>query len=193
MKGYYGLSESTGPVSRSNGPEEIRRWGSAGKLTPGCEAKIVDPDTSYAGDPGATSATLEPNGWLRTGDICYIDEEGFLFVVDRLKELIKYKGYQVAPAELEQLLQSHPEIVDAAVIPYPDEEAGQVPMAFLVKQPQSSINERDILDFVAKQVAPYKKIRRVAFVSSIPRSPAGKILRRDLRNMAFPALPSSKM
>ncbi|KAL3611928.1 hypothetical protein D5086_002948 [Populus alba] len=289
MKGY-GLSESTGPVSWSNGPGEIRRWGSAGKLTPSCEAKIVDPDTSYAGDPGATSATLEPNGWLRTGDLCYID-----------------KGYQVAPAELEQWLQSHPEIADAAVIPYPDEEAGQVPLVFLVKQPQSSIDERGIMDFVSKQVflismlvtifpfeltvwhhrsqkfcryrsqifseregddaspkpqhhlqlngaiicrllrfcvheyhrvtedlqisfvclwsnlfmlikssilpvlkilihknalltyfaqeqvAPYKKIRRAAFVSSIPRSPAGKILRRDLRNMAFPALPPSKM
>ncbi|XP_011006927.1 PREDICTED: 4-coumarate--CoA ligase-like 5 [Populus euphratica] len=99
----------------------------------------------------------------------------------------------VAPADLEQLLQSHPEIAEAAVIPYPDEEAGQVPMAFLVKQPHSSINERGITDFFAKQVAPYKKIRRVAFVSSTPRSPAGKILRRDLRNMAFPALPSLKM
>ncbi|KAJ7013872.1 hypothetical protein NC653_003491 [Populus alba x Populus x berolinensis] len=134
MKGY-GLSESTGPVSWSNGPGEIRRWGSAGKLTPSCEAKIVDPDTSYAGDPGATSATLEPNGWLRTGDLCYID-----------------KGYQVAPAELEQWLQSHPEIADAAVIPYPDEEAGQVPLVFLVKQPQSSIDERGIMDFVSKQL-----------------------------------------
>ncbi|CAK7328267.1 unnamed protein product [Dovyalis caffra] len=205
MQGY-GLTESTGIVSRLNGPEECRRWGSVGKLTPSCEAKIVDPDTShalppgkqgelwikgstvmkgYAGDPGATSATMEPGGWLRTGDLCYIDEEGFLFVVDRLKELIKYKGYQVAPAELEQLLQSHPDIADAAVIPYPDEEAGQVPLAFVVKQPQSSINERGIMDFVANQVAPYKKIRRVAFVTSIPKSPAGKILRKDLRNIVF--------
>lgn len=210
----YGLTESTGVLSRSNSPEESRHWGSVGRLTAGCEAKIVDADTGdalppgkqgelwvrgstimkgYVGDPEATSTTLDPDGWLRTGDLCYIDEEGFLFVVDRLKELIKYKGYQVAPAELEQLLQSHPEIADAAVIPYPDEEAGQVPMAFVVKQPQSRINERGVMDFVAKQVAPYKKVRRVEFVSAIPKSPAGKILRKELRKMVPIPFPSSKI
>ncbi|CAK7322578.1 unnamed protein product [Dovyalis caffra] len=194
--------------------QESRRWGSVGRITAGCEAKIVDPDTSYAlppgkrgelwirgstimkgyvGDPGATSTTLESDGWLRTGDLCYIDEEGFVFVVDRLKGLIKYKGYQVAPAELEQLLQSHPEIADAAVIPYPDEEAGQVPMALVVKRSQSRINERSVIDFVAKQVAPFKKVRRVAFISSIPKSAAGKIVRKELRKMVQIPLPSSKM
>ncbi|KAJ4834308.1 hypothetical protein Tsubulata_034321 [Turnera subulata] len=210
MQGY-GVTEATGPVSRSHGPEESNRWGSVGRLIASYEAKIVDPDTGdalppgkqgelwirgptimkgYAGDPKATSATLDSNGWLKTGDLCYIDEDGFVFIVDRLKELIKYKGYQVAPAELEQLLQSHPDIADAAVIPYPDEDAGQVPMAFVVKQPQSSISERDIIDFVAKQVAPYKKVRRVSFVQSIPKSPAGKILRKDLRKMILPGLSS---
>lgn len=210
----YGLTESTGVLSRSNSPEESRRWGSVGRLTACCEAKIVDADTGdalppgkqgelwvrgstimkgYVGDPEANSTTMDPDGWLRTGDLCYIDGEGFLFVVDRLKELIKYKGYQVAPAELEQLLQSHPEIADAAVIPYPDEEAGQVPMAFVVKQPQSRINERGVMDFVAKQVAPYKKVRRVEFVSAIPKSPAGKILRKELRKMVLVPFPSSKM
>ncbi|KAJ6420595.1 hypothetical protein OIU84_028024 [Salix udensis] len=208
----YGLTESTGVLSRSNDPEESRHWGSVGRLTAACEAKIVDADTGdalppgkqgelwvrgpiimkgYVGDPEATSTTLDPDGWLRTGDLCYIDDEGFVFVVDRLKELIKYKGYQVAPAELEQLLQSHPEIADAAVIPYPDEETGEVPMAFVVKQPKSRINERGVMDFVAKQVAPFKKVRRVEFVSAIPKSPAGKILRKELRKM-FP-MPSSKM
>ncbi|KAM3761232.1 hypothetical protein ACB098_01G252500 [Castanea mollissima] len=200
----YGLTETTGSVCRTVGQEETFHWGATGKLSGGFEAKIINPDTGdalppgkqgelwirgpsimkgYIGDPEATSATLVEGGWLRTGDLCYIDEEGFLFVVDRLKELIKYKGYQVAPAELEHLLQSHPEIVDAAVIPYPDEEAGQVPMAFVVRQPRSSLGEAEIIDFVAKRVAPYKKIRRVTFVNSLPKSATGKLLRKDLRKI----------
>ncbi|CBI40069.3 unnamed protein product, partial [Vitis vinifera] len=203
----YGLTESSGAVSRLLDPEECRHWGSVGRLTGIFEAKIVDPDTGlalppckqgelwvrgpavmkgYVGDRKATRETLVSDGWLRTGDLCYIDGEGFLYVVDRLKELIKYKGYQVAPAELEHLLQSHPEIVDAAVIPYPDEEAGEVPMAYVVRRPQSSLNEAQVMDFIAKQVAAYKKIRRVLFVSSIPKSPAGKILRKELRKLAVP-------
>ncbi|KAM0934952.1 putative AMP-dependent synthetase/ligase, AMP-binding, AMP-binding enzyme domain, ANL [Dioscorea sansibarensis] len=139
----------------------------------------------YIGDDEATASTLDSEGWLKTGDLCYFDENGFLFIVDRLKELIKYKAYQVPPAELEQILQSHPEIADAAAIPYPDEVAGQIPMAFVVRQPGSSITDNQIMDFVAKQVSPYKKIRRVAFISSIPKSAAGKILRRELVNYAL--------
>ncbi|XP_022773657.1 4-coumarate--CoA ligase-like 9 isoform X2 [Durio zibethinus] len=211
----YGLTESGGGVFGFVGREACQRWGSVGKLAAYCEAKIVEPKTGealppckqgelwlkgpcimkgYAADPEATSATLVSDGWLRTGDLCYIDEEGFMFVVDRLKELIKYKGYQVAPVELEQLLQSHPQISDAAVIPYPDEEAGEIPMAFVSRQPQSSLSEAEIMDFVAKQVAPYKKIRRVAFIDSIPKNPAGKILRKELRKIAIPsAVPSSKL
>ncbi|KAJ7970691.1 4-coumarate CoA ligase [Quillaja saponaria] len=207
----YGLTETSGPVSRTIGDEEVCQRGSVGKLEGGLEAKIVDPDTDdvlppgkqgelwirgppimkgYVGDPEATSATLSKDGWLRTGDLCYIDNRGFLYIVDRLKELIKYKGYQVPPAELEQLLQSHPEILDAAVIPYPSEEAGQVPVAFVVRQPQSCIGEAEVMDFVSKQVAPYKKIRRVAFVSSIPKNAAGKILRRELREVVLPSSSS---
>uniref|UniRef100_A0A453HE45 4-coumarate--CoA ligase n=1 Tax=Aegilops tauschii subsp. strangulata TaxID=200361 RepID=A0A453HE45_AEGTS len=103
------------------------------------------------------------------------------FVVDRLKELIKYKAYQqVAPVELELILQSLPEIFDAAVMPYPHEEAGEIPMALVVRQPGSKITEAQIMEHVAKQVAPYKKVRKVLFIDSIPRSPAGKILRRQL-------------
>ncbi|KAG0478347.1 hypothetical protein HPP92_013066 [Vanilla planifolia] len=134
----------------------------------------------YIGDEKATASTLSSDGWLKTGDLCYINEDGFLFVVDRLKELIKYKAYQVAPAELEQILQSHPEIADAAVVPYPDEEAGQIPMAFVVRQPGSTLNSAAVMNFVAKQVSPYKKIRKVEFVDAIPKSAAGKILRREL-------------
>ncbi|CAN4105339.1 unnamed protein product [Withania somnifera] len=134
----------------------------------------------YVGDKQATSATLDPEGWLKTGDLCYFDAHGFLYVVDRLKELIKYKAYQVPPAELEHLLQSIPDVADAAVIPYPDEEAGQIPMAFIVRRSGSTITESQIIDAIAKQVSPYKKIRRVAFINAIPKSPAGKILRREL-------------
>ncbi|KAL5860648.1 hypothetical protein ACOSQ4_001944 [Xanthoceras sorbifolium] len=206
----YGLTESTAGIFRMVGLEESKHLGSVGRLSGGFEAKIVEPETGdalpplkqgelwirgptimkgYIRDAKATSETLLKDGWMRTGDLCYIDEGGFLFIVDRLKELIKYKGFQVAPAELEQLLLSHPEIADAAVIPYPDEEGGEVPMAFVVRQPQSqsSLNEAEIMNFVAKQVAPYKKIRRVAFVSSIPKSPAGKLLRKDLMKIAVPS------
>ncbi|KAL8478571.1 hypothetical protein ACS0TY_030454 [Phlomoides rotata] len=197
----YGLTESTGAATRSIGPEEASRYGSAGRLTENMEAKIVDPETGealppgqrgelwlrgpiimkgYAGDDAATAATMDSEGWLKTGDLCYFDSDGFLFIVDRLKELIKYKAYQVPPAELEHLLQSNPELADAAVIPYPDEDAGQIPMAYVVRKPGSTITATQIMDYIAKQVAPYKKIRRVAFINSIPKSPAGKILRREL-------------
>ncbi|XP_031477922.1 4-coumarate--CoA ligase-like 5 isoform X1 [Nymphaea colorata] len=206
----YGLTESTGAIAFTAGPEETARYGAVGKLLPHAEAKIVHPATGnpmppnmkgelwlrsstimkgYLDNEKATSTTLDSEGWLKTGDLCYIDEDGFLFVVDRLKELIKYKGYQVAPVELEQLLQSHPEIADAAVIPYPDDEAGQIPMAFVVRQPKSNLSETQVMGFIAKQVAPYKKVRRVAFVNSIPKTASGKILRRDLIQQA---LQSSK-
>ncbi|XP_009790448.1 4-coumarate--CoA ligase-like 9 [Nicotiana tabacum] len=201
----YGLTETTGGATGMSGPEESDRYGSAGRLAVNAEAKIVDPDSGetlppgqrgelwirgptimkgYVGDKQATSATLDSEGWLKTGDLCYFDADGFLYVVDRLKELIKYKAYQVPPAELEHLLQSIPDVADAAVIPYPDEEAGEIPMAYIVRRPGSTISESQIIDAIAKQVAPYKKIRRVAFINAIPKSPAGKILRRELVNHA---------
>ncbi|KAK8973476.1 hypothetical protein V6N11_064717 [Hibiscus sabdariffa] len=197
----YGLTETAGGATRVVGPEEAARYGTVGRLGENMEAKIVDPETGeaqppgqrgelwlrgptvmkgYVGDEKATAETLDSEGWLKTGDICYFDSQGFIYIVDRLKELIKYKAYQVPPAELEHLLLSHPEIADAAVIPYPDEEAGQIPMAYVVRNPGSSITEAGVMEFIAKQVAPYKKIRRVAFINSIPKSPAGKILRREL-------------
>ncbi|XP_073123063.1 4-coumarate--CoA ligase-like 9 [Henckelia pumila] len=197
----YGMTETAGAATRTIGPEEAKRYGSAGRLAENLEAKIVDPDSGealppgkqgelwlrgpaimkgYVGNQEATAATLDSEGWLKTGDLCYFDSDGFLFIVDRLKELIKYKAYQVPPAELEHLLQSIPDVADAAVIPYPDEEAGQIPMAYIVRKPDSTISAAQIMDFIATQVSPYKKIRRVAFINSIPKSPAGKILRREL-------------
>jgi len=132
----------------------------------------------YLGNPEATAEMIDEEGWLRSGDIGYTDEQGALFVVDRLKELIKYKGRQVAPAELEAILLSHPAIADAGVIPSPDDDAGEVPKAFVVSKGEVSAEE--IMDFVAARVAPHKRVRRLEFVSEIPKSPAGKILRRLL-------------
>jgi acyl-CoA synthetase (AMP-forming)/AMP-acid ligase II len=132
----------------------------------------------YLGEPEATAEIIDGEGWLHTGDVGYADEDGALFIVDRLKELIKYKGRQVAPAELEAVLLSHPSIADAAVLPSPDEFAGEVPIAFVVLK--ESASSAEIIDFVSERVAAYKKIRRVEFVDHIPKSPAGKILRRVL-------------
>ncbi|XP_017970078.1 PREDICTED: 4-coumarate--CoA ligase-like 9 [Theobroma cacao] len=197
----YGLTETTGRVFATMGPHESQIEGATGKLMANCEAKIVDPETAVALPPSkpgelwirgalvmkgyvdneeATAATVDSEGWLRTGDLCYIDNEGFLFFVDRLKELIKYKGYQVAPAELEHLLSSHPDVVDSAVVPFPDEEAGQVPVAFVVRQSGSNIDESEIKHFVARQVSQYKRIRRVIFIDSLPKNASGKVLRKEL-------------
>ncbi|CAN0927364.1 Probable CoA ligase CCL5 [Linum grandiflorum] len=201
----YGLTESTGIGASTDSVEESRRYGTAGLLSPSMEAKIVEPDSGkalpvnmtgelwlrgpsimkgYFSNAEATSSTLDSEGWLRTGDLCYIDEDGFIFVVDRLKELIKYKGYQVPPAELEALLLTHPEITDAAVIPFPDREVGQYPMAYVVRKPGSCLSDRDVMGFIAEQVAPYKRVRRVAFIDAVPKNPSGKILRKDLIKLA---------
>jgi len=153
-----------------------------GWLVPYEHATLIFP--GYFNNTEATQSTLTPDGWLKTGDLCYIDEDGYLFVVDRLKELIKYKGYQVPPAELEALLLTHPEIRDVAVIPFPDREVGQFPMAYVVRKKGSNLSEREVMEFVAKQVAPYKKVRKVAFVAEIPKNASGKILRKDLIKLA---------
>ncbi|MDE3078048.1 MAG: AMP-binding protein, partial [Chloroflexota bacterium] len=132
----------------------------------------------YLNNPAATAQIIDAEGWLHTGDIGYMDGDGYLYVVDRLKELIKYKGYQVAPAELEALLLTHPAVADAAVIGSPDEEAGEVPKAFVV--PRGEVKAEEILGYVEERVAPYKRIRLLEFVKQIPKSSSGKILRRDL-------------
>jgi acyl-CoA synthetase (AMP-forming)/AMP-acid ligase II len=132
----------------------------------------------YLNRPEATAQTIDGEGWLHTGDIGYANEDHHFFIVDRAKELIKYKGFQVPPAELEAILLTHPAIADAAVIPCPDDEAGEVPKAFVVLRGEASPEE--IIAFVAERVAPYKKIRSVEFIDKIPKSASGKILRRML-------------
>jgi acyl-CoA synthetase (AMP-forming)/AMP-acid ligase II len=195
----YGLTETSPVTHYCSGLPEKSKFGSVGPALPNTEWKIVDPASGaalgpgqdgevwirgpqvmkgYLNNPEATAETVDPEGWLRTGDIGHADEEGYLYVVDRVKELIKYKGLQVAPAELEAVLLSHPAIADAAVIPRPDEEAGEVPKAYVVAR--SKISAEEIMSFVAERVAPYKKVRGVEFIEEIPKSPAGKILRRVL-------------
>ena len=195
----YGLTETSPVVSTTPVEPARRRGGSAGLLIPNTECKVIDPASEaelgpgqqgevwvrgpqvmlgYLNHPEATAAMLDADGWLRTGDIGSVDADGYLSVVDRLKELIKYKGYQVAPAELEGLLLTHPAVADAAVIPSPDLEAGEVPKALVVLK--GAVTPEQLMTFVNEQVAPYKKIRQLEVVTTIPKSPSGKILRRVL-------------
>jgi acyl-CoA synthetase (AMP-forming)/AMP-acid ligase II len=195
----YGLTE-TSPVTHVNPEDPARiKLASVGPPLANTECMIVNVETGaplgikeegevwirgpqvmrgYLNSPEATANTLTPDGWLRTGDIGYVDEDGYFYIIDRVKELIKYKGLQVAPAELEAVLLSHPAVADAAVIPSPDEEAGEVPKAFVVLKAPATAEE--LMDYVAQRVAPFKKIRRIEFVQQIPKSPSGKILRRVL-------------
>jgi acyl-CoA synthetase (AMP-forming)/AMP-acid ligase II len=145
----------------------------------------------YLDDAAATDAMIDADGFLHTGDIATVDAAGVVTIVDRIKELIKYKGYQVAPAELEALLLTHPGIADAAVIGVHDEAGEEVPKAFVVRVPQAGtvsaaavgeLTEQQVKDFVAEHVAPYKKVRRVEFIDVVPKSASGKILRRELRD-----------
>jgi acyl-CoA synthetase (AMP-forming)/AMP-acid ligase II len=195
----YGLTE-TSPVTHVVPDRPLAdHLGSIGPLIPNTQCKVVDVDDNtelgtgqsgelwiqgpqvmkgYLNNPDATAATVDAQGWLHTGDIGYCDAQGYFFLVDRLKELIKYKGYQVPPAELEAVLLDHPAVADAAVVASPDEEAGEVPKAYIVLAGEASADE--ITDFVAERVAPYKKLRRLEFIDEIPKSPSGKILRRTL-------------
>ncbi len=195
----YGLTE-TSPVTHFHPLDsEVVLPSSVGPMVPNTTCRIVDPLTEqdvptgergelwihgpqvmkgYFNKPEATAACLSADGWFRTGDVAVVDERGWFAIVDRVKELIKYKGLQVAPAELEAVLLSNPAIADAAVIPVPDDEAGEVPKAFVVARGALTVEE--VMAYVAERVSPYKKIRVVEFVDSIPKSPSGKILRRLL-------------
>ena len=136
----------------------------------------------YLGNEKATAETIDADGFLHTGDLARVDSNGCVYIVDRLKELIKYKGYQVPPAELEALLLTHPGIADAAVVGVTDTESGEeIPKAFVVKQSGAELSADEVMEFVAGHVAPYKKVRQVEFIDAIPKSASGKILRKDLR------------
>ncbi|MET9891557.1 4-coumarate--CoA ligase family protein [Streptomyces sp. NPDC006465] len=203
----YGMTElSPGthvvPLSAQDAPP-----GTVGKLVAGTEMRIVSLDDpgkdlgvgepgeivvrgpqvmkGYLGRPDATAAMIDPDGWLHTGDVGHVDADGWLFVVDRVKELIKYKGFQVAPAELEALLLTHPGIADAAVVGAYNEDHNEVPHAFVVRQPSAAgLSEGEVMMHVAERVAPYKRVRLVTFIDAVPRAASGKILRRELRGLS---------
>jgi acyl-CoA synthetase (AMP-forming)/AMP-acid ligase II len=203
----YGMSELS-PVSHAIPAEGGMPVSSVGVLIPNCDAKLVDPETGeeleehgddgltapgeiwvrgpnvmlgYLNRPDATAETLDADGFLHTGDIGVHHVDGFFTIVDRLKELIKYHGYQIAPAELEALLLSHPKIQDAAVIGVRGDDGEEIPKAFVVAAPDAGLSAEDVMAFVAAEVAPHKKVRRVEFIDVIPKSTSGKILRKDLR------------
>ncbi|MCU9848518.1 AMP-binding protein [Defluviimonas sp. WL0024] len=196
----YGMTEMS-PVSHISGFGRGRAR-SAGQTAPGTECRIVDSVSGedaapgeqgelwvrgpqvmkgYLNNPTATAETLLPDGWLRTGDIASYDADGYLYIHDRLKELIKVKGFQVAPAEVEAELLACPDVLDAAVVGQPDAEAGEVPVAFIVRKAGSTAGKEDIIAFLEGRLAHYKQVRDVTFVETIPKSASGKILRRVLK------------
>ena len=195
----YGMTEASPATHLVSDDIDWKKVGSIGPVVAATECKVVDittgkelgPETDgeilvrgpqvmkgYLNNPTATAQILDEDGWLHTGDIGHADADGDFYVVDRLKELIKYKGYQVPPAELEAILLTHPAVADAAVIASPDEDAGEVPKAFVVLKAPATPEE--LMQFVAQRVAPHKKIRLVETIDEIPKSASGKILRRKL-------------
>jgi acyl-CoA synthetase (AMP-forming)/AMP-acid ligase II len=203
----YGMTEASPVTHLSPTKNAPRKPGSIGFVVPNTEVKLMDVVTGdeagaggegellirgpqimkgYLNQPGETADSIDREGWYHTGDVGYVDPEGWFYIVDRTKELIKYKGMQVAPAELEALLFTHPAILDAAVIRKADEEAGEVPKAFVVLKPDAASKATTgeaIMAFVAERVAPHKRIRHLEFIEQIPKSPSGKILRRMLVQM----------
>jgi long-chain acyl-CoA synthetase len=199
----YGLTEAA-PLTHLNpvdDPAQVRPE-SVGLRVSDQEEKIVDPDDpsrvlapgevgellvrgphvmqGYWKAPEETARALR-DGWLHTGDIASTDADGFVYIVDRKKEMIKYKGFGIAPAELEALLHEHPAVVDCAVVPRKDPDAGEIPRAFVVRAPGATVTAEELMQFVAGRVATYKQVRAVTFVDEIPKNPSGKILRRVLR------------
>uniref|UniRef100_A0ACD5THL7 Uncharacterized protein n=1 Tax=Avena sativa TaxID=4498 RepID=A0ACD5THL7_AVESA len=195
----YGMTESTAVGTRGFNTSKHKKYASVGLLAPNTHAKIIDLETGFCLPPGscgdlwlhgpaimkgylnAEDTCTRNDGWLQTGDLAYFDSDGYLYIVGRLKDTIKYKGFQIAPADLEAVLVQHPGIVDVAVTSAEDEEAGEIPVAFVVRKPGSTLTCEQLMEYVAKQVSPYKKVRKVIFVEAIPKSPAGKVLRRLLK------------
>lgn len=204
VKQAWGMSELS-PIGTCN-PDDRPKSGTSGPPVPGMEYRIVDPASGadlgvgaegevvcrgpnvmvgYLNNPEGTAQCLDADGWLRTGDVGFVDAQGYVTFTDRIKELIKYKGFQVPPAELEALLLTHEAVVDAAVIARAHVEAGEVPRAFVVLRPgyEGKVSPEDIVAWAAARSAPHKKLRGgLILLDQIPKSPSGKILRRLLRD-----------
>jgi acyl-CoA synthetase (AMP-forming)/AMP-acid ligase II len=202
----YGMTEACPITHLSPLDPELIRMDSAGLPMNNTEQKIVDIETGehelpvgedgeiiirgpqvmlgYWGDPEETVLTLR-NGWLHTGDIGHLDTEGYLYIVDRKKDMIKYKGFSIAPAELEAVLVEHAAVQESAVVGVPDEEAGEIPKAFVVLHGDGSerITDEELITFVNGKVTGYKKLHEVEFVETLPKLPSGKILRRELKEL----------
>nr|AFJ04811.1 Renilla-firefly protein fusion [synthetic construct] len=209
----YGLTETTSAILIT--PEGDDKPGAVGKVVPFFEAKVVDLDTGktlgvnqrgelcvrgpmimsgYVNNPEATNALIDKDGWLHSGDIAYWDEDEHFFIVDRLKSLIKYKGYQVAPAELESILLQHPNIFDAGVAGLPDDDAGELPAAVVVLEHGKTMTEKEIVDYVASQVTTAKKLRGgVVFVDEVPKGLTGKLDARKIREILIKAKKGGKI
>jgi acyl-CoA synthetase (AMP-forming)/AMP-acid ligase II len=197
----YGMTEVAGATHLGSTAPARNKPGSIGALIGNAQARLVSTETGndvlpgergevwvrgpfvmagYFENPEATAETIDADGWLHTGDIGYIDADGDFFLVDRVKELIKYKGLQVAPAELEAVLLQHEAVADVAVYPLADEEAGEIPKAAVVLKPGHSVTAEALIKFVQDRVSPQKRVRAIKFVDQIPKSASGKILRRVL-------------
>ncbi|UCE43458.1 MAG: long-chain fatty acid--CoA ligase [Candidatus Bathyarchaeota archaeon] len=197
----YGLTEAS--TETHNSPPNRVKIGSIGIPIIDTDAKIVDIETGtkelppgeagelivkgpqvmkgYIGSPKETERALR-KGWLYTGDIAKMDAEGYFYIVDRLKDTIKYKGYSVYPAEVENALYTHPSIKECAVIGKPDPIAGEIPTAYIILKKGATVTKEELIEHCKEKIAPYKRIRRVEFVAELPKNTAGKILRRTLRN-----------
>jgi len=202
----YGLTEAA-PLTHLNPVDtpELVRADSVGWPVSDLEQRIVDADDAakvlgpdevgelivrgpqvmqgYWKAPEETARALR-DGWLHTGDIARIDADDYVYIVDRKKEMIKYKGFGIAPAELEAVLHEHPGVADCAVVPRLDPEAGEIPRAFVVRKTDASVSETELMRFVAGRVATYKQVRAVTFIDAIPKNPSGKILRRLLKEQS---------
>uniref|UniRef100_A0A2H1V6K9 Luciferin 4-monooxygenase n=1 Tax=Spodoptera frugiperda TaxID=7108 RepID=A0A2H1V6K9_SPOFR len=195
----YGLTETSPLISLT--PFGQKTYEDVGYLLPNMACRIVDEKMNnlgpgqvgelvvkgpnvmkgYLKNPKANSEVFVEGDWFRTGDLAKINEDGLITIADRLKELIKVKGYQVPPAELENVLKEHPAVLDAAVVGVPDQATGERPRGFVVLKPEAKANDKDIKEFVSKRVAPYKKINEITFLKEIPKNPSGKILRKTLK------------
>ncbi len=197
----FGMTELS-PVTHCT-PEGRNKSGTSGVAVSNVESRIVDPETGedqpvgergelwvrgpmvmkgYLNNEQATVDTIDADGWLHTGDVAIVDEDGYFSIVDRIKELIKYNGFQVPPAELEGLIVTHPKVLDVAVVGVPDDAAGELPKAFVQVAPGEDLTLEELQEFVGEHLVSYKQIRLLEIIDAIPKSASGKILRRELRD-----------